>query len=114
MPICRKSKVQRTVTRPLRMGRDLPPIPGFAIALDLVSFQSIPSKEGYKYVLTIIDQFTRFLRFLPLKNKTPEGVARTILEEWVCLFGTPAIIHTDGGGEFEAHVVWKLCVACWE
>jgi len=25
------------------------------------------------------------------------------------LFGTPAIIHTDGGGEFEAHVVWKLC-----
>ena len=108
-PVCRKSKIQRTVTRPLRMGRDLPPIPGYAIALDLVSFQSIPSKDGYKYVLTIIDQFTRFLRFLPLKAKAPEGVAQVLLKEWICLFGTPAIIHTDGGGEFEAHVVWKLC-----
>jgi hypothetical protein len=57
------------------MGRDLPPVPGYAIALDLVSFQSIPSKEGYKYVLAIIDQFTRFLRFLPLKEKAPAGVA---------------------------------------
>ena len=82
-PVCRKSKVQRTVTRPLRMGRDLPPIPGFDIAPDLVSFQSIPSKEGYKHVLTIIDQLTRFLHFLLLKNKTPEGVTRTILEKWV-------------------------------
>ena len=45
-PVYRKSKVQRTVTWPLRMGWDLLPIPGFAIAFDLVSFKSIPSKEG--------------------------------------------------------------------
>ena len=97
-PVCRKSKIQRTVIRPLRMGRDLSPIPGYAIALDLVSFQLIPSKDRYKYILTITDQFTRFRRFLPLKANAPEGVVQVLLKEWICLFRTPAIIHTDGGG----------------
>ena len=90
-------------------GMGPPPIPGFTIALDLVSFQSIPSKEGYKYVLTMIDQFINFLRFLHLKRiKTPKGVACTVLEEWVRLFGTPTLVQIDGRGEFKAHVVWKL------
>ena len=68
----------------------MPAIPGYCIAIDLVSYLSVPSTQGFKYVLTIIDQATRFVRFIAIKTKNAARVAQKLLEEWVCCFGVPS------------------------
>ena len=54
--------------------------------------------KGIKYLLTIIDVFSRFLRIIPLKRKTGQEVANTFsrfLKE-----RRPGKIWVDKGREF--------------
>ena len=62
-----------------------------------------------KYVLVLLEMSTRFLLVEPLKNKTPQEVARAILNKWLPLFGVPAKIISDQGKEFMNSIFEKLC-----
>ena len=61
------------------------------------------SKEGYSQIMTIIDSFSSFAVFIPLKDtaKTPE-VADAFLRHWVAVAGVPAQIVTDRDTKFTA------------
>lgn len=55
---------------------------------------------GYKYILTIIDVFSRFAWAWPLKYKNAE----TVVEAFKIVindYGAPKYLHTDQGKEFE-------------
>lgn len=65
--------------------------------------------NGEKYILGIVDNFSRYVSLIPLRRATAVDVARALYERWISLFGTPEIIHTDRGTEFENRVIYELC-----
>ena len=57
--------------------------------------------DGYKYVLLVIDTFSKYIWLRPLKNKTGNSVKRA--SENIFSEGrVPARIRTDKGMEFRA------------
>jgi hypothetical protein len=68
------------------------------IQIDLVG--PLPmSKDGYYYVMTVVDVMTGYVILQPLKTKEMEEVSRTF---WNLLttFGPPKILQSDNGTEF--------------
>jgi hypothetical protein len=54
------------------------------------------SDMGNKYILTITDALTKYSEIVAIPNKEAETVADAVFTKWVCRYGCPAIIHTDG------------------
>lgn len=67
---------------------------------------------GSKYIMSILDRFSRYLVLVPLPDKKAETVARAFGENWILRFGAPAQLITDRGTEFEK-VLPKLCEWLW-
>lgn len=59
----------------------------------------LPSQTKNKYLLTIIDEYSRF----PFAYACPDLTTSTVMEkfsELFCMFGTPSYIHSDRGSSF--------------
>ncbi len=69
----------------------------------------ITSLSGTKYVLVIIDQFSKWLECHAISEQTAEIIAETFFNEWVIRFGTLTQIHTDQGSNFEGKLFKALC-----
>ena len=83
--------------------------PGDCIHLDMLGPFST-SKYGNKYVLMIIDQFTRWLEMVPLHFQDAKSVARAFFfENYVVRWGVPFYIHTDQGRNFESALFHSFC-----
>ena len=67
---------------------------------DLVDMQAYArSNNGFKYLLTVIDIFSKYAQAVPLKSKT--GVDQTAAFKSILDRGrTPKNLHVDQGGEF--------------
>ena len=77
------------------------------IQIDLMSMEDVPIiSEGktYRWILSIIDVFSRYLVLRPLYSKDTAIVAAELLQTFAD-FGTPKIIQTDRGSEFQGSVV---------
>ena len=68
--------------------QELPPVtrPLERIAIDLTDMTS--GRDGYRYILTVIDHFSRFVKFFPLRTKQAGGII-SHLERYVADFGCP-------------------------
>ena len=58
------------------------------------------SKKGHKYILTVIDSFSRFALTVPLPDKKMITVARAMVNEIFAVLGCPDILYSDCGLEF--------------
>ncbi|MPC53647.1 Pro-Pol polyprotein [Portunus trituberculatus] len=58
----------------------------------------INRSQGYRYLFTIVDHFSRFVKFYTLKSKHTHSIIEA-LEQYVTDFGTPQSIVLDNGGE---------------
>ena len=75
--------------------------------LDLVGPMGVPH-NGYRYVMTVIDVFTRYLVTVALKSKEAIEVARALYNKVVCVHGVPTTIVTDQGTEFVNNIMREL------
>jgi hypothetical protein len=66
------------------------------------------SSEGYKHILVMTDQFTKFTILRPLKSTTTEEVTRQLYDV-TCTFGPPKTILTDGASYFKAKQLKAFC-----
>lgn len=64
--------------------------------------------NGHEYILTIIDRFTRWPVAVPLTTITAEAVANAIFQNWISIFGCPAVITTDRGPQFQS-TIYQIC-----
>ena len=71
-----------------------------------------PVSNGYKYVLTCVESFTRFPEFIPLENQEAITVADAIFNHLVCRYGTFSSLLSDRGCNFLSEVVKRLCQLC--
>lgn len=72
------------------------------IHLDLIGPFSTISHEGHRYILTIVDAFSRFCSAIPIKAKSDVFLTLTsVIASEAKRFGYhPSIIHSDRGTEF--------------
>ena len=62
----------------------------------------MPIIKGKKYILGIIDRFSRYISLTAVSNQDETTTIQTILRQWIFRFGAPACIHVDRGKVFES------------
>ena len=65
--------------------------------------------EGYKYVLLVVDSFSKWSEAFPLKTMEAREVAWKLYDEIICRFGCPESILTDRGANFVSNLMKELC-----
>lgn len=69
--------------------------------------KGLPLSEGSNSILVIVDRFTKYCHFVPLKHPfTAQGVAKLILDHVVKLHGIPKSIVSDRDKIFTS-TFWK-------
>jgi hypothetical protein len=66
------------------------------------------SDSGKKYILCMTDAFTKYVELVALPDKEAETVAQAMFHRWICRYGTPLQVTTDGGKEFCAKLSEEL------
>lgn len=72
--------------------------PFHRIAMDMIRLLP-PTKEGYQYILTVVDNGTRYPEAFPLKSTTSQDIAEGLVDMFART-GIPQEILTDRGSNF--------------
>ena len=78
------------------------------VAIDLIGPLPLTTRKN-RYILVLVDYFTRWLEAFPLPDQTAETVAHKMVTEFVCRFVAPLEIHTDQGRNFESDLFQEVC-----
>lgn len=96
---CQQSKISRHVKN--KLGSFKTPEARFDhIHIDIIG--PMPESQGYKYCLTVIDRFSRWPEAFPIMDMTAESVSQALYNGWICRYGTPLVVTTDQGSQFES------------
>ena len=68
------------------------------INIDLVG--PLPPSQGYTYLFTIVDRFTRWPEAIPLSHTSASTCAHALVSHWISRFGLPGEISSDRGAQF--------------
>ena len=106
--ICRrnakKSKESSTYLKPLEVATE----PFQIAATDL--FGPLVAEDGTKkFILTIVDTFSKHAEFCVIPNKTAAQVASAIYSRFICRFGVPLVVTSDQGLEYRNQLFDGLC-----
>jgi transposase InsO family protein len=66
------------------------------------------SSRGFKYILVVVDTFSKFCLLYPLRSATSAAVARHLEDDVYMMFGVPQYVICDNGPEFDGKAVRKL------
>ncbi|TPP61508.1 Retrovirus Pol polyprotein from transposon, partial [Fasciola gigantica] len=64
---------------------------------------------GNRYILVLIDHFTKWCEAIPVPRIDARTTADTIFAAWVSRWGVPYQLHSDRGAKFESSLVKELC-----
>ncbi len=62
----------------------------------------LPVSAGYDGIFTIVDRFSKYVRFIPYVSGSADAthIASLFLDHWVCQFGMPKVIVSDRDTRF--------------
>lgn len=67
------------------------------------------SNSGNTYAITLVDELTKYLIILPVRDKSAKTVARSIFENFILTHGPMRGIKTDLGTEYINSTIQELC-----
>ncbi len=74
--------------------QELPPVEKPLERVTLVLTDMTPGAQGYRFVLTITDHYSRFVKYFPLRNKNTEPVCEAFAH-YMSNFGVCRIVLAD-------------------
>ena len=69
----------------------------------------VPESSGNKYLLLIVDHFTKWYEEIPESNQKASTVAMACVNVCVSRFGCPANLHSDKGSNFLWNLFKNMC-----
>lgn len=97
-----------SLTKPSFVSAHLKPYlldaPMQLIAADYIG--PLPADNGYRYLLVIIDAFSRFPEAFPVKDMSTETLINTF-REYFSRYGFPDALLTDRGTQFQSEDFWQ-------
>ena len=96
-PQCQLGKVARHTKAPVIV---IPPASRRfgSIHVDLVG--PLPPSDGCRYLLTIVDRFTRWPEVIPLPDMASNTCCQAFIRHWMPRYGIPDEVVTDRGTQF--------------
>ena len=77
------------------------------ISLD---FKTMPtSSTGFKHLMVICDEITRYIVCVPLKSVDAETVCEALIQKVICVFGPPSCLITDAAASLTGKLLTLLC-----
>jgi hypothetical protein len=106
---CNTSKRNRRSPR-ARLGEYHVGVPLERVHIDILGPFPV-SRRGSRYILMIVDQFTKWLECLVIPDLTALTVASAFVDQFIARLGCPLQIHTDQGTNFESDLFQAICLA---
>ena len=70
--------------------------PGQRVGVDIMG--PLPTtRSGNRYIIVMIDYFTKWAEAIPIKQQDAETVAVAIVNEWIARYGAPVQLYSDQG-----------------
>ena len=98
---CQSSKIQTHIRAPLETFQ-VPNRRFDHIHVDLVG--PLPPSNGFTYLLTIVDRFSRWPEAIPLNDTTTTTCAQALISQWISRFGVPLDMTSDRGSQFTSQL----------
>ena len=98
-PTCQKLRAHRP--QPESMASTAAKQPYESVFVDYLGPLRI-SSEGFKYILVMIDRFSHEVSLEATKDTTANTTTLLFHDSWICRFGIPRMVTTDGGSSFAA------------
>lgn len=67
------------------------------------------SPKGYKYILLVVDSFSKWCEAFPLKSQDAAEIANIFYNEIICRYGAPSSLLSDRGAQFMSKLLKELC-----
>ena len=102
---------RRKTPRPMRAGITEPVLasyPNQTLAMDIVGPMHC-SLDGNMWILTMIDQFTRWPVAVPIPDRTSAAIAKAVFDHWKSEKGVPYLVISDRGRELISKGMMQLC-----
>ena len=64
--------------------------------------------RGNTHALIIVDHFSRWPEIVALPDTKAPTIAQSIFDNWVCRYGTPERLHSDGANNVNGEVMKQL------
>ena len=104
--VCNRTKKGRNPRAPMR--RFHAGFFGEKVHMDVLGPFHV-SDSGSKYVLIIVDNFTKFIEAYPLPEQSSYQIAQKFVYEWVSHYGVPMSVVTDQGSPFCSDMMQQIC-----
>ena len=80
------------------------------VAVDLIGSIHQPSKEGHRYILTLVDYATRYPEAIALKSITTKVVAEALVTIYnrYSRVGLPEKVRSDMGTQFTSECIQEV------
>jgi transposase InsO family protein len=99
---CQRSKSERNVYLPRPMS--VPTGPWTHVAIDHIG--PFPTtNNGNKYILVIVDRFTKYAEAVPCEDDAAHTTARILVDHIICRHGFPTVLLSDRGPGFTSSLM---------
>lgn len=86
-----------------------PPLrPWHTVAMDFCG-PYVTSRSGHRFVLVLIDHFTKWVELAPLQDQSAETVCNAMQKYVIFRHGCPERLLSDNGPQFRSHLVNAVC-----
>ena len=102
---------RRKTVRPINSGLTnitLADSPWKTVGIDILGPLPV-TEDGYRWILTIVDQFTRWPIAIPLRGRSSAEIARALHDHLITHHGPPLTVLSDRGRELISKSIQQLC-----
>jgi hypothetical protein len=79
------------------------------VAIDILGPLDPPTERGNRYILVMVDYFTKWLQVAAMPDQRAATCADKFLRDFVVYLGVPEQLHSDQGRQWESNLWQEMC-----